>query len=506
MANENKTIAKNSLFLYLRTFLTTVIALYTSRVFLKALGIEDYGIYVLVAGIISFFSITQGWMAQATQRFLNIEIGEKNYIQENKIFDISLILSFYLLIIVLVLGETIGLWLLLTKLNIPEGKEAIAFWTYQFSLLTTVVSLMKVSYHAYIIAHERMSFYAYMAIFEVFTKLAITSALFLFDSRLIVFSVLFFIINGISLYLYRLYCKKKIHMLAFSFYSYKTNPEYRDLLSFSGFSLLGYGAGAIRDQGLGFIFNVFKGVTLNAACGLADQINVVYTSLFQNIQVAFMPQIVQNSAVDKKRFEMLVKYCCLSSFVLMGLVCIPMIANAKYVLHLWLGPDIPMYTEIIVQVYMIKMLVVSLSQAIFLSLVAVKRIKESQIWYSILCVLSTFMIWLCMKMDFYPAVAIALIVFMDTIVMAIRLYYVSVYTSISLSGLISFIRKPMIITFLCFIPLAFYISLKGDGLLFFLQNISVLLVLYIGSMFLCIDKQLRSVVIQKVRMKIQRDN
>ena len=499
MVNENRTIAKNTLFLYLRTFLITVVSLYTSRVFLKALGIEDYGIYVLVAGIISFFSISQGLMAQATQRFLNIEIGRNDKVQENKIFDISLVISFCLLFVVIVLGETVGLWFLLTKLNIPEGKENITFWAYQFSLLTAAVSLLKVPYNAYIIAHEKMSFYAYMAIFEVAVKLLITLCLFLFEYRLVIYSILLLFVNVISLSLYRFYCKYKIHMLQFSFYNYKENNEYKDLLSFSGFSMLGYGAGAIRDQGLGIIFNIFKGVTLNAACGLADQINLVYTSLFQNIQVAFTPQIVQNSAVNHDRYEMLVKYCCLASFVLMGFICIPMVANANFILHLWLGPEIPEYTSIIVQIYMIKILVVSLSQAIFSSLVAVKRIKESQIWYAFLCVISTLFIWVAMKFNAHPALAIALVVLMDLIVMAIRLYYVSIYTSISIRNLFVFIGKPFINTFLFFIPLAFYISIIGEGLFFFMVNSTLFLILYFVSTYYCLDKQLRNFLLQKIK-------
>lgn len=499
---ENKTIAKNSLFLYLRTFLTTVVALYTSRVFLKALGIEDYGLYVLVGGVISFFTITQGWLAQATQRFLNIEIGKKDFSQENKIFDVSLVISFCLLLIVLVLGETIGLWFLLSRLNIPESKESIAFWTYQFSLLTTAISLLKVPYHAYIIAHERMSFYAYMAIFEVTAKLLVTLSLFLFVSRLIIYALLYLIVNIISLLIYRLYCKKRIGMMKFSLYNYKKNQEYKDLLSFSAFSLLGYGAGAVRDQGLGIIFNIFRGVTLNAACGLADQINAVYTTLFQNIQVAFMPQIVQNSVANVNRFEMLIKYSCLSSFVLMGVVCIPMIANANYILHLWLGPDIPPYTDIIVQVYMIKILVVSMSQALFSSLVAVKRIKESQIWMSILCVATTAFMWMAMKWGAHPVIAIALIALMDLVVMGIRLYYMSVYTSISLTKLLGFIKRPLINTFMVFTPLAFYISLKEGGFIFCLANVVLLLALYIVTTYFCLDKQLRTSMLQRISSRL----
>lgn len=504
MVKDNKTIAKNSLFLYLRTFIITIVSLYTSRVFLKALGIEDYGIYVLVAGIISFFTITQGLLAQATQRFLNIEIGKNDTKQENKIFDISLIISLGLLLTVLLLGETVGLWYVQTKLNIPEGKETITLWTYQLSLLTAALSLIKIPYHAYIIAHERMSFYAYMAIIEAVAKLVITSSLFLFDSRLVVYSLLYFIVNSIYLLVYRLYCKKVIHMMRFSFYSYKNNPEYKELLSFSGFSMLGYGAGAVRDQGLGLIFNFFKGVTLNAACGLADQINLVYTSLFQNLQVAFMPQIVQNSTYNLNRFEMLVKYCSLASLVLMGLICIPMIASAKFILFLWLGSEIPEYTDVIVQVYMIKILIVAFSQAVYSPLVAVKKIKDAQIWYSVLCVVTTIMIWFSMKMNAHPIFAISLIVFMDFVVLLIRLYYVSIYTSLCISDLFAFVRKPLINTFVFFIPLAFYISSLGDGVFYSISIIVFLISLYIVSTFFCLNKQLRVTLRQKLLARIKR--
>lgn len=504
MQSENKTIAKNTLFLYLRTFLSIIVSLYTSRVFLEMIGVEDFGIYSLVGGVVAFFSILRGFLAGSIQRFLNIEIGKGKEGNENKLLCVSKVVNIAIVVVFIIIAETVGLWLVLSKLNIPEGKEMLTMWVYHIAVLTTAVTMMITPYSAYIIAHERMGFYAWITIFEVVFKLVITLLLIWFSDRLIKYS-LFLLLLYVCLVLWHYwYCRKKIGMPSFIWYSPKKNREYKEMLSFSVWTFVGNGACILRDQGISIVFNLFYGVILNAAMGIVTQVSNIYSTLFANIQTAFLPQIVQNSSTDKARFSTLLRYCCLASLLLMSFVCIPMIANADFILHLWLGDNVPEYTALFVQLFMIKILIVSPSQGVYSSLVAVGKIREIQLWFTVMSVFTVIGAYIILKYNLSPATAIWLIIIMDTLMYVVRMKYMQKYTGINIKNLLYAIWKPSVLVLLVLVPVAFIISTKEQGWKMFLVSSTILTLLNVIISYISIDKDMRSSLLAFVRNRISR--
>lgn len=498
MKTSNKLIAKNSLYLYIRTFLSIIVTLYTSRIFLDAIGIEGYGIYNLVGGIVAFFSILQSLISGATQRFLNIEIGNKNYEQENKILNISIIIIAVLAVCIFILAETIGLWLIQNKLNFPSGKEHIAVIVYHISVFTTIISLFKVPYTAYILAHERMSFFAYITLIEIVSKLFITYLLFNFEERLITYSFMLFVMNLIVLWGFWFYCKRNIGLGNFKVYSWKNNPEYRKLLSFSVWTLVGYSATITRDQGIAILINIFFGVALNAAMGVMTQVSNVYSSLYQNLQTAFMPQIIQNCETDADRFKFLLKYCALLTFVLVGIICVPMIVHSDFILQAWLGDNVPQYTNVFVQIVMIKILIVSTSQAVYHGLLAVGQIKEIQITSCVLAVLSICFIYWGLSLGMSPTFPIIIVIVMDTLMFIVRLYYINRYTNIKALYIVSFLWKPFVLIVLIVIPLSLMLFNDTNNWLKFLFSTICIELIYIVAIYSSIEKTTRKLITCKI--------
>ena len=504
MRDNNKTIAKNSFYLYLRTFISILVSLYTSRVLLEMLGIDDFGIFNLVGGIVALFSILRGFLVGAIQRYLNVEIGKGDKKQEEKIYNISITINIALIILVALLAETLGLWFVNTHLNIPYGKESLTVAVYHITIATTLISMMITPYNALIVAHERMSVFAWITIFEVFAKLGITLSLAFFTIRLLFYSWLLLLLYIIILVFYYLYCKYAIRIGKYKFYRFKENSEYKAILGFSVWTIVGNGASICRDQGISIIFNIFGGVILNAAMGVVNQISNIYSTLFANIQTAFAPQIIQNNNVDDNRFRLLVQYCCLASFILMSFVCLPLIASSDFVLHLWLGDNVPKYAAVFTQLFMIKILIVSASQSIYQTLVAAGKIKEIQLWFVILSASTLLASWVMLKHGWHPAVTIVFVILMDVIMLMLRIYYMSFYTVVNLKDLLSILWKPFLIVFVILTPLCFYLStFEQNFSLFFIFLVGITILNIMGAYF-SVDKTVRKIVMNKSYSLIKR--
>lgn len=477
--SPNKTILKNTVYLYLRTLFSIVIALYTSRIFLEYLGVEDFGIYNLVGGIVTLFSVLQNLLAGATQRFFNVDIARGDHKHKDKILNISVTIHVFLALFVILVGETIGLYFLIKYLNIPEGKDATAFIVYHVSIITAALSLLRTPYSALIIACEKMSFFAYISITEIFGRLLITISLQFVENRLIIYSLLLLVLTIVIVYTHILYCKMHISLPQYVYYKFKKNKEYIELLSFSGWTIIGNGASVTRDQGLSFLYNIFYGVVLNAAMGVVNQISNVYSTLFSNIQIAFMPQITQNSEIDRVRYSDLVSKCSIYSFVLMGFVCLPMIAFSDQILHLWLGNNVPEYTSVFVQIIMVKVLIVSISQSVYQSLVAIIKIRQIQIWFVILSTVSIITSYFLLKLGLDPVFAISTIPVMDILVLICRLYYMRKFTSVSIRDLFTKLIKPIIFIFVYGVPIAFYTSKKVESIATIIMMMFVYIIIYV---------------------------
>ncbi len=376
--SSTKRIAKNTILLYFRQIFLLVISLYTVRVILSVLGVEDYGIYNVVAGVVVLFSYINNAMGSSTQRYLNFNLGKGDIVQTKKVFSSSLVIHFGIAILFVILAESIGLWFVNYKLNIPETRHFATMIVYQFTILTTILNILKVPYHAAVIAYERMSFFAWMSIIEGVLKLAVCYLLGISSiDKLIFYSILLMIIALINLGAHIAYCLSNFETTRFILP--KEKKEIKELLSFSGWSLLGATANVCNSQGTNIVLNLFTNVVVNAAMGIATQVNTAVYSFVSNFQVAFNPQIVKSYAQeDKTYFNKLIFYTSKISFFLLLFMAVPLYMNADFVLTVWLK-DVPDYSVKFVQLILIWSLIDSFNGPLFMSVQATGDIKRYQI-------------------------------------------------------------------------------------------------------------------------------
>lgn len=339
--SDNKRIAKNTMFLYFRMFLIMGVSLYTSRVILKTLGAEDFGIYNVVGGIVTMFSFLNGSLGAATSRYITFELGRKDYIKLNKIFNVALVTHVFIGIIIAVLAETVGLWFFYEKMIIPDNRLDAAFWVYQISILTAMFSLTQVPYNATIIAHENMKIYAYIGIVEVFAKLLIVYLIAAapFD-RLVFYAILLFVLQAGIMVFYRLFCIKRYSESRINFCN--DMVLYKDMFKYAGSDLIGNVSVLAQGQGLNLLLNMFFGPVVNAARAVAYQVQGAVTQFGSNFMTAVRPQIIKLYAQGEiKEMFKLVYLASNFSYYLMWLMILPLILEADYILSLWLGkyPD-----------------------------------------------------------------------------------------------------------------------------------------------------------------------
>jgi len=341
--SSNKTIAKNTLFLYFRMMLLMLVALYTSRVYLEALGVVDTGIYQIVGGLVSTFVFLNSSLSGATSRFLTYELGKGDSEQLKKTFATALNIHIGLAIIIFLLAETIGLWFLEKQLNIPLSRMNAARVVYQLSILSCFFGITQVPYSASIISHERMNVYAYISILDATFKLASCFLLFLipFD-RLIIYAILIFISTIIIQMIYRLYCIKKFEECHFRLFYDK--DILKPMLSFSLWDLFGNFGVMMRGQGVNIVLNLFFGPAINAACGFANYVQGAVKGFVDNFMTAIRPSIVKTYSInDYDRMKSYMINASKYAFCLMLLLSTPLIFEAKFVIDLWLKNP-PEYT------------------------------------------------------------------------------------------------------------------------------------------------------------------
>lgn len=294
-SDNNKRVAKNTLFLYFRMILIMLVTLYTSRVILAQLGIRDYGIYNVVGGVVTMFAFLNNCMTSSTQRFMTFELGCGDMQRLKNVFAASLNIHLAIAVTIVLLAETIGLWFLNTKLVIPAERLLAANWVYQFAILSFCVNIVQVPYNAVLIAHEKMSVYAYISIIEVFLKLGIVYLLTIspFD-KLIAYGILLFTVQLLIRCIYQVYCRK--HYEESRFRLFWNRELYCQMSGFAGWNLFGSIAWLLRDQGVNIILNMFFGPVINAARGVATQVSGAVMNFISNFQVALNPQITKNYA------------------------------------------------------------------------------------------------------------------------------------------------------------------------------------------------------------------
>lgn len=422
--SNNKRIAKNTIFLYIRMLVLMVASLYTSRVVLAALGVEDYGIYNVVGGIVVLFTFINNAMITSTQRYLNYELGRNDLLQAKKVFSISLNIHILISLIVVLLAETVGLWLLNTTIQYPESREFAVQVTYQLSILTTCIKIIRAPYNATIIAYERMSFYAYLSIFEAVLQLGIVFMLMAYSAdRLILYSILLCIVAIIVNLCYYAYCRKKFEICQYTLYRDKS--LYRQLLSFSGWSLFGGVANMGASQGLNMILNVFFGVTVNAAMGIATQVNSAVASFVHSFQTAFNPQIVKSYATgDHGYFIKLILSTSKYSYLLLFILALPIYICCPEVLCVWLT-EVPDFAVSFCRLMLIFALLDALQGPLWYSVQATGKIKTYQILMSFMILSNLPIAYVCLKLGYSPNSVLVVRCIINLATLFVRMWYLN---------------------------------------------------------------------------------
>lgn len=384
-SSSNKRLAKNTISMYVRMLFLMLISFYTSRVVLQALGAEDFGTYNVVGGVVVMFTFINAAMTTGTQRHLSFELGITDG-NVGRIFSACFNIHLWLAVLIVMLAETVGLWFLNAKLNLPEGRMTDVNWVYQLSVLACVLNIIRVPYNAAIIAYEKMSFYAYIGIIEGILKLAIVFMLAYSPcDKLVYYAILMMLVIAVVTFAYYVYCRKNFSKIRYSKVSEKA--LYKRLLNFSGWTLFGSVANMARNQGVTFIVNIFYGVTANAAIGIANQVNAGITQFVTGFQQAFNPQLTKaEAAKDRKYQTKLINITAKYSYLVILFCSVPILYNLDYILAFWLI-EYPAYTREFCLWIVIATLIDSISGPLWVTIFATGKIKSYQIYISLLLLL-----------------------------------------------------------------------------------------------------------------------
>lgn len=502
-SDNNKRIAKNTLFLYLRMFVMMLTALFTSRIVLDVLGASDYGLNNIIGGVVVLFSFLNSALLSATQRFLNFHLGRQDYKQTNVVFCMSMNTYILLSIVVVVLGETIGLWFVNTQLNIPSERMYAAQWVYQFTLIQFVINLLRVPYNASIIAYERMNFYAYISLVEVIAKLLVVYLLYIttFD-KLIFYSFLYTIVPLIVAFIYRTYCNRN-----FDTTKYKRiwdKVAFKEMFSFSGWSLFGSLANLAAQQGLNILINIFYGVTVNAAAGIANQVSTNVYGFISNFQTAFQPQIVKTYAAKEiERFQKLIFQTSKFSYFMVLVLVLPILFTIDGILEIWLK-EVPEYTAIFCRLILVFLSIEAITAPLWMSVQATGKIRSYQILMACLIFMNFPMAYLVLKLGF-PVYTVWIVrIIINLITMVARCIYMKQRLQFPISQYIRNVIIPILIVTIASlpVPLILYNQIDNFWLNMFVVGFATFFVAILAVYFIGMNTHEKELVRNMLLKKI----
>lgn len=398
---NNKRIAKNTMFLYFRMMITMGVSLYTSRVILQVLGVDDYGIYQSVGGIVGFFSFLNSALSSGTSRFITYGLGEDNHKKLKKIFSTTLTGHILLAIIIIIVAESFGYWFLHHKLVIPAERMDAAVWVFHLSVITVFFTLTQVPYNACIIAHENMKIFAYVSIVDAVCKLLIVYMLLIGQiDKLILYAILHCLLQISIVIFYRIYCAKRYKETRFKFGIDKN--IFREIVGFSGWSLFANSAIALNNQGILLLLNMFFTPAVVAARSISIQVEMTAYHFMTNFQTATVPQIVKSYAQkdysgSKKLLLNMTKY----SFYLMLLLAAPIFFSAEQLLSLWLG-IVPPYTAVFLQIIIIQSLFQVFDTSFYKALYAKGQLRENALLSPICLFVNFIIVYILFKLGYSP--------------------------------------------------------------------------------------------------------
>jgi O-antigen/teichoic acid export membrane protein len=500
-SENNRRIAKNTLFLYFRSILTLAAGLYTSREVLAQLGVSDFGIYNVVGGVIVLFSFIQSAMNSATSRFFTFDLGKGDFVQLKKTFSLSIIIHIFTTLIIFILGETVGLWFLNTQLNIPGERMEAANFVYQFTIFTACAGVLQMPYMVAINAHEKMKVYAYTGVADAVFKLAVAISLgFASVDKLKFYSILLFIVYVVMAAFYRVYCHKNFKETHFEWFWDK--KMFLERMGFGGWTTLSGISVIAALQGVNMLLNVFHGVAVNAAYGIMTQVSNAMNQFTSSFFAAVNPQITKSYARgDIDYMHSLVFRSIKFSFLLSFALAVPLVLNMDFILHLWLK-TVPEYAVVFCQIRVVDWCLCMFFIPCGFSITATGKIKKFLIFDSILTVQNFILTYIFFNLGFSPIAVPIIYISVNIVRIAIIILFSKYLIKFSIRNFIYKVVLRLAIVVLISVPLPILVSFHTNNLkAIFATGISFLIPFLLSSILFGLDKNERTMIFSLVRKR-----
>lgn len=507
MPSANTRIARNTLMLYCRTFLTMGISLYTSRVILKVLGVDDFGIFGVVGGIIWMFSFISNSMSGATQRYLTFEIGRKNTVAVNRVFNVSTVVYLLLICIIIGIGETFGLWFVKNKLVIPDGRMSAALWVYQASIFAAVISFLSIPYNALIISYEKMNVFAYISVYEVTAKLGIILILeYINYDKLKLYAILLLLVQISVRIIYQVYCRTHFSVIKLNKKDFWHLSTIKSIASFAGWTLFGNLACVAYTQGVNIVLNMFFGPVVNAARAITAQVETVVKSFVSGFQTAMNPQLVKNYATNNTdQLHLLIYAGCKHSFYLLYILCLPIFLEAPNILGFWLT-NVPAHTINFIRIITIVILVETQSNTLATAIGATGKIRRYQLIVGGILLLILPSVYLRLYLGGTPEEAMLIYLAFVILAQIARFWLAGPLIGFSLREYIKEVIIPIfyVLIISAFIPTVLCLFLINSTLSMILVCVTSILFTLLSIYFFGLKKSERNFIDQKISIVLSK--
>lgn len=506
ISSNNKRIAKNTMYLYVRMLVVMIVSLFTVRIVLNALGTEDYGIHNVVGGVVTMFAFLTSTMNSASLRFFSYYLGKKDSKGLSDYFSMSFWCFAGLMLVIILLAETVGLWFVKTKLVIPAERMDAAMWVYHCSVISFSFRIAAIPYNAIIIAREKMNIYALGGLLEVFLRLCVAYCLYIipFD-KLKSYSVLLCLMMSSIDVFYIVYGLK--HFAESRLKLFWDKLIFKEVVSYSGWSTFGAISGIIRSQGINILLNMFFNPVVNAARAVAYQVNHAVSQFVLNFHKAVQPQITKYYAAEAKEdFFTLIFRSSRLYFYLILVLSLPILLETPIVLDLWLK-EVPENAILFTRLVIIIAIIDSMSYPIQTSISATGKIKYFQIVTGGLLILNLPVSYAFLKMGYPPEITMYVAMGISIIAQVIRVLFAHHLNHLSLGGYLRKVVLPIFLVLLCSVPVPLYIGARIEsGLRHFVVITLISIILTsISVCFVGITRSERKLLLELIRKKFKRD-
>lgn len=500
---NKKKIATNTVALYLRLLFSVAISLYTSRVVLDVLGIDDYGVYNLVASVVVSFSFLNNSLSGATSRFITYELGTGDTQKLSRTFTSTVIVHIALALVIILLCETIGVWMLNYKLSIPEDSVTTANWLLQLSILSTAIGITQIPYNALIIAHERMQIFAYLEILNSLLKFGIVLLLIILPgNKLLLYAILSLAVSLLIMSIYRIYCIREFKESKFRFLWDK--DILKKLITFSGWDMFGNGCVVASQQGMNFILNIFMGVAINAANGIATIVSGTIKGFAGNIIMTYRPQIVIQYAQNQiKILQELMCDAIKYSLILLAIMAVPLFIELDFILGIWLT-DVPAYASDLCRIQLLVLPFNLITMVLGASIHATGNIKRISFFSGFLIILGLPVTYFLLKLGVPLTMAYSTIVFAMIANMISNIIIIKIQINrLEIRPIIIAILKSLLLIFLTSYTL--YLaseSIQDSWLKLIIIILSYLIILTFSSLLVLFNSRERNSLFITIKSKL----